>query len=420
MTVGILTSCATPYEWVAYPSAGALADLTADQWREDVEYLRTELPARNPHFDEDAGMAATFDAAALALEDAIDETTTPDVVVAEVSRLLALVGEGHTSLNSYPTSVFPVIASWFADGFYVAGADREYEEIVGAKIVGIRDALGTLRSLAEIEPMLNAVISADHPNGYHPSYSQLLSDPYIMRGLGLADASGLTYQLDQGGTITEATVAEKAGNEVDVVRASDSAPNTPLPSRSNEPNWYVRTGPDDMTIYLSYADCRAEAMDLFQDLVNELESSSVDRLIVDIRRNSGGTSVPGSWLASQLAGVPGLDSPGDIFVLIGPVTFSSGMMLAVDLMDKTNAIFAGQPLAESPNSWGEVKRFPLPNSGLMIGHSTRFFEYGRGKNLRLDADGMLVPDDGFVIDRTFEEYQLGIDPVVEAALSYGR
>ena len=415
-----VAACSTPYGWVAYPEASALELLTAEEWRTDVEYLRAELPERNPHFREDPAMAAEFDAEAETLLASIDAGTTPAEAITGISRLLALIGEGHTSLNTYPTSYFSVIAAWFADGFFVAGADREHADIVGSRITGIRDATGSDLSLADLEPILNTVVAADHENGYRPAHGQVLVDPYLMRGLGLASESGLTYLLDQEGTPMARTVGEKAGTELDIVRASDNAPNVPLAARSADANWYTRTGTAERTIYLSYGECRSDAMGLFQGLVGELKRTRVERLIVDLRRNSGGTSVPGSWFAAQLSGIQGLNREGGIFVLIGPATFSSGMMLAVDLMEKTDAIFAGEPLAESPNSWGEVKRFPLPNSGLMVGHSTKFFTYGRNKDLRLDEDGNLIPDDGFYIERSFAEYENGVDPVVEAALAYGR
>jgi hypothetical protein len=144
----------------------------------------------------------------------------------------------------------------------------------------------------------------------------------------------------------------------------------------------------------------------------------VDRVVVDLRANSGGLSIPGTWFASQLGGIPKVNRDGGLFVLIGPRTFSSGMMMAVDLMDKTDAVFAGEPLAENVDAWGEVKRFPLPNSGLMIGHSTRFIRYGRWKDLRLDEDGNIVPDEGFEIRPTFADYENGRDPVLAAVLAY--
>jgi hypothetical protein len=55
----------------------------------------------------------------------------------------------------------------------------------------------------------------------------------------------------------------------------------------------------------------------------------------------------------------------------------------------------------------------------MVGHSTVYFRYGRGKDLRLDEDGNLVPDPDFRIMPTFADYESGIDPVLEAALDYG-
>lgn len=136
-----------------------------------------------------------------------------------------------------------------------------------------------------------------------------------------------------------------AGN-MDLAYSRDSAPATPIASRSSDPNRYVRVGPDDQTIYLSYDDCDLAAMELFQGLVGELKRSSVRRLIVDLRSNSGGSSVPGTWFATQLSGIPQINRPGGICVLVGPRTFSSGMMLAVDLMAKTDALFAGAPARE--------------------------------------------------------------------------
>ncbi|MFW5776671.1 MAG: hypothetical protein ACOC2Y_04205 [Spirochaetota bacterium] len=413
-----LTGCATPFQWEPYPSDGELDALTPDEWRADVEFLRTELPRRNPHFAEDTEMARTFEAEARALDASISEATTPSQMIAGLSELLALVGEGHTSLNSYPTTCFPVVARWFADGFFVAGADSAYSDIVGARVTGIRDASGERLSLAELEVALNSVISVDHPNGYRASQPQVLLDPHLMRGLGLADEGELTYVLEIGAMEIERTVSEMRRADLTMVYASDSAPEKPLAARSSDPNWYARTGEDDRTIYFSYDDCTDEARGLLQDLVDELKRSSVDRLIVDLRANSGGNSAPGTWFASQVAGIPELRGDGGIFVLIGPATFSSGMMLAVDFMEKTDALFAGRPIAESPNSWGEVKRFPLPRSGLMIGHSTKFFRYAEGKNLRLDSDGIIVPDSGFEFRPRFADYVGGVDPVVEAVLAY--
>ncbi|MFP4483635.1 MAG: hypothetical protein ACLFO1_02145 [Spirochaetaceae bacterium] len=414
----LMTACATPYQWTSYPADQTLESLTAAQWQEDIAYLRAELPDRNPHFHEDPDMAQRFDESLAVLEDRVDVNSTPGDVITGMARAIALIGEGHTSINASPDSYFPVIAGWFADGFYVAGADREYEEILGTRILGVRAADGTDVPLPGLEELVNSVIAADHENGLRPAQGNVLINPYLMRGLGLADGAELTYLLEIDGAQEAYTVEERAGADLDIVRAKDDAPQEALVDSSSEPNWYTRTGPDDEVIYISYDSCEMAAAGFFQAVLNEIKRTEVERVVVDLRANSGGVSFPGTWFASQLGGIPRVNRDGGLFVLVGPRTFSSGMMMAVDLMDKTDALFAGEPLAENVDAWGEVKRFPLPNSGLMIGHSTRFIRYGRWKELRLDEDGNIVPDEGFEIRPTFGDYENGRDPVLEAVLAY--
>lgn len=416
----LIPACTTPYQWTSYPEAAELDSLTADQWRADIEYLRIELPRRNPHFEQDESLAIAFDQTAAEIADGIGSTVSSDEMVVQISRLLATVGEGHTSINASPLTYLPMLVRWLADGLYVAGANREYEEMLGCRVAGIKRPDGVTIDLDRLEQILNPVISVDHPAGFRASHNSVMTNPRLMRGLGLADDSGLVYLIEQPdapGT-AEVLVTEHTPEELDIVRVYDDADTVPLSRTSQDPYWFVRTGTEFDVIYFRYDECTFDAFGLLRELRSELASDPPDRLIIDLRYNSGGNSIPGTWFARRLGRIESLANDGSIFVLIGPNTFSSGMMFAVDLMDRTAAIFAGSPLAESPNSWGEVKRFPLPNSQLMIGHSTKYFAYADGKDLRLDEDGVLVPDPGFEIVPDIEEYSAGRDVVLEVALTY--
>jgi hypothetical protein len=65
----------------------------------------------------------------------------------------------------------------------------------------------------------------------------------------------------------------------------------------------------------------------------------------------------------------------------------------------------GEATGGEPNHYGEVKQFKLPNSGITVRYSTKYFHW-------LDEDvNTLEPDQ--VIAETFAAYRQGNDPVLE-------
>ncbi len=45
---------------------------------------------------------------------------------------------------------------------------------------------------------------------------------------------------------------------------------------------------------------------------------------------------------------------------------------------QTNPILVGEPTGGKPNSYGEISSFLLPNSGLVVNYSTKYFEQVSG------------------------------------------
>jgi hypothetical protein len=76
----------------------------------------------------------------------------------------------------------------------------------------------------------------------------------------------------------------------------------------------------------------------------------------------------------------------------------------------TNPILMGEPTGGKPNSYGEIKSFPLPNSGLNVWYSTKFFQMAPGDPPSLSPD--------ILIELTGMDYFAGRDPVLEAVLAY--
>jgi hypothetical protein len=133
--------------------------------------------------------------------------------------------------------------------------------------------------------------------------------------------------------------------------------------------------------------------------------------VVDVRSNTGGDSTVDDPLIRGLESRPAWRQRGRLFALTGGLTFSSGMWTANDLR-RLGAILVGGPTGGKPNSYGNVRNFSLPNSGLPVSYSTTYFR------IIEDADPpSLLPE--LPVDPTLADYRSGRDPVLEAAIRGG-
>lgn len=414
----LLASCVTQPQWSTYPET--LDQVSGDRWAADLEYLDTELRARHPdpfHEGREGEYAAILSQLVADARSAGVSVGRPlaDDMVTGMARLLATVGEGHTSLNASPDAYFPLVTRWFGPE---GSRELRVVQVGAADAAALGDeviAVGGL-PLATALSLLEECLSVDHANGFAPQEPAALINPRIARGLGFAGDTGLTVTLRRPDASTyDLTVPEVSAADLALVDIWSGSPaDRDLPYRhQGEPWWYEVIG---STMYVQYNSCDLDAYGFFQGIVDEVGGGRIDRLVVDLRKNGGGDSRPGTWFAKAVRGIGTVNRAGGIYVLVGPRTFSSALMLAVDFMHNTEALFAGEPLAERVDLWGEVKRFALPNSGLVIGHSTRFFAYSRGKDLRL-VDGIIVPDAGLERVATYAEWSAGEDPAYDLVTS---
>jgi C-terminal processing protease CtpA/Prc len=135
-----------------------------------------------------------------------------------------------------------------------------------------------------------------------------------------------------------------------------------------------------------------------------------DRVIIDLRQNTGGNSALLDPFINLLA-KRRKALPGGVYALIGPRTFSSALLNAEKLKLVAGAVLVGSPTGGSPNHFGEVRHFTLPHSGLKVFYSTKRFGLPPGA----DAPDTLQPD--VVVATSSTAYFAGQDPVLEAALS---
>ncbi|MDX1394023.1 MAG: aspartyl protease family protein [Gemmatimonadota bacterium] len=395
-------------------------------WHDDVDYLTAVLPRVHADLYHTVS-PEEFAEAARELADRIDGLHDA-VARAELAGLVAMVGDGHTRVNllrpgapgvpSDPGSGFvplPVELYAFADGLHVRSAAPDHADLVGARVVTIGSVPAT-----DAFDRVRRFMHRDNEMTVRLGVPWLLVRPAFLRAAGVIEGlASIPMELE---TPTGVRVRRELRPAMDAdagaVDAFDGRiAERPLWLRDNDrPYWYVDL-PDERAVYVQFnavIDAEDESLASFAVRLRErLGAGDVERVIVDLRHNDGGNFV----LALPLVDV--LDTfeasrggRGSLFVLTGRATFSAAGVFAALLEARTEAVFAGEPTAARPNTYGDLDSFTLPASGLEVAYSTRYFQPAGP----YDERPWIAPE--ITAELTFEDYARGRDPVLEAVLAY--
>ncbi len=397
------------------------------EWQSDIEYLRKELPQKhkNLFFKTDK---ATFDAELNTLSQNVSGKSNLDIALA-LQQIVSRLGDDHTGIDYFSllreTGRFPVNLYWFSDGLYVLGTIESYKEILGNKLIAINDI-----PIADVVSRLSGLLAKTNDALIRHRLPNIMIYTGALKYFGIAENASARF-----------TFTDESGNEHNLL-IEKLNPNTPRESikpvrytpRSYPLYWskpkalfWLTFLKEDGILYAQYNSCwskeleerhgskeRAEKLPSFEKfashLLAELEKPEVRTFVFDMRFNPGGSSPQGSALARKIGEIERINQKGKIFVAIDKRTYSSAILNAIDFKKRTQALLIGQPTSGKPNHYGEVKRFKLPNSGLMVSYSTKYFRHVDGDPESLDPD--------IVVEMQFSAFASGEDPVLNAIRQY--
>jgi hypothetical protein len=366
------------------PAGRALDDRA---WREDLRFLRAELPRWHLNAFHAVSREA-FERAADSLDAAIPRLSDARIVLG-LARLVALVGEGHTRLTlpeapelavtyaDRPDSAPPDTALVFrhlpvqlercADGLFVSAVTPRNAPLLGARVVAI-GGVPADQALERVRPY----IARDNDAALQLFAPAWLGIPEVLEAVGLGDRpdrARLDLRTRAGRDTTVVLGAPPAFTPFSWATWGGPYPRGPIPPlsawRERERTLVVRVDRIGNGPSWDFADFCA-------GLLRTLSELPVEKVALDLRRNSGGNGYYNRSLALALARAPALAAPGRLFVLIGPRTFSAAVMLSSLLEELTPAIFVGRPTGGSPSGYGDARRFKLPRSGLTVRASSLY------------------------------------------------
>ena len=399
--------------------------LGADKWSEDLKFFTDKFSASGIQLTRGIATRGAKDL------DKLYPTFKPDVTALNadipnlseqeiVLRLMRIVASANVAHNSVHIPInmgffrrLPISLFWYADGLAVIEASKDHADAIGARVLRI----GTMTpddAIAAVAPY----VSHENDIGLHMSAPDLLVRRAMVEHLKLLDSSGrVPFILQKPGGEPFSLAIPVDDPRVPRIGIAD-VQHIAAPLFLTQPSslyWY-RYLPESQTFYIQYNRCQNDPKRPFAEFVREAiteadtkaAAHAIKRVVLDLRMNGGGDSRVIAPLKSALASRS--KTLGPVYVLIGPFTFSSAQMAAVEFQDGLHATLVGAPTSEKLNSYGDIDIVSLPNSKLNISFSTKFFRLAKeGDRPELDP-AILAP-------LTLADAIAGRDAALEAAIS---
>lgn len=401
MLARLLLAASIAFAWAGVCLANNIPDLTAAQWREDIDALVAGLARnhRDPwNFTSQAEIGRLADEAA-AKAGKVDSFA----MLVALQRIAAAIGDGHSFVAvSDRYWRYPVEIRWIEGEFHIVGALPGRSGMLGSKLIAIDDV-----PTAQAVEKLLALVPRNENRWYErDAVAGLLTHAQPLNALGVtrrAAEAVFTVETAAGRREKVRLVSHAPAGRPSLVTIGSEG--TPVVS---EPERGLRLRLFDDVAYLDFAG--------YQDLAKTgpgiwaaIDDAKPRALIVDFRKNRGGSLPAGrqymvypAWERAQL------NREGCLFVLTGPATFSAAMTNVTDMRRETEAILVGLPTGARPNGYQENKWFALPNSGLRVSAAQRRYRFGA------PGETTVTPD--IQVEQTIDDWRNGRDTVLQTAL----
>jgi len=387
-----------------------------DAWREDLSFLAREFPTRQLDFAK-LYPKEKFDKDFNSIKNAIPTASDAELVLS-LMRLVASAHVGHTYLRSPTTGPLafhrlPLGVQWFADGLAVTAAAEPYRDALGLRV----EKIGTLTP-EQLEAAVAPYIAYENDEWLHQQSQSFMLIEEILRAVKAIDSDGrVAITLARAdGTQKTVRVMAAAPQDLTPLVYAVTAFGIPIGPAHVEPQRHYRYEilPSTKTLYVRYNKCADDPQQPFAAFAKDLFASidanpaAIDRVVIDLRANGGGDSRVITPLIDGLRARKSLSARGRLYALIGPGTFSSGLLAAVVLRNDLKAVMIGERSGENLNSYGEVRPLTLPNSRLLLQYSTKYFK------LLKHADSF---DPDIVVRTSIADWLTGRDRVLDYAVS---
>ncbi len=376
---------------------------SSSPWDEDICFFATELESGHPDLFFQISKEEFEDAIATLRASSV--TLDSDMIVFELFKILTRIGDSHTSLVlNQSHRRYPFLVEELEDGLVITGISQEQKEYNGRLIESINGIL-----IIDILNGLREVIPHQNNSDFKRQISSYLNLALVLEGFDYSESGEpLRLKLVSG---EELNLNRKQGKIIGL----EESIQLPKYLRTKDVNYRYAYMDAENMIYIQYNAAKEISNYSFTTFTSQIKESidknqDIFKVVIDLRLNGGGNSAIAKPLIDLVHDYirEGRFMNNEVFVIIGRKTFSSALLNAIEMKEKFSPVFVGEPTGGKPNSFGELSRFVLPQSRIVIYHSTKFFKI-------VESDpSSLFPDVNIIY--TSDDLLGGIDPALDYIL----
>lgn len=378
---------------------------------EDIMFFKQELPKLHKNLFSNI-TKKEFNDLTDQLIDKVDQLDNKQVF-AELNEIVASIGDAHTTINIWDGYSYP-LQFWIFDGnAYVVNADASLEEMIFSQILKIDGV-----DIDIVMEQLTTFISHENESWVLAMLPSYLQSPIYMYSQGIVQKENeAVFTVQKDGEVRDYTVlALEYGKSANFVNKKTE---DILIGRYNKYYDYEYL-PDHKAFCFEYnvcADMESRSfVDFNKEMFDIIEDNEVDKIIIDLRNNTGGNSEILNPFTRSLKSYIAENANVRVYILVGRNTFSSGMFAIYRVKESApEAVSVGESTGGALDCYGEVRTINLPNSQVPISYSTKYFEFSKDFGYKNDGVGTFLPD--ISIQPTIEDYKSGTDAVLDYILA---
>ncbi len=392
--------------------------MTSELWAKDIEYLNKKIQKEFESFI--PGIKDNFDKEVATLKKHLPTLENYEVAC-EIQRILSTLQDGHTELNiGHQTVGFhrvPLSLYFFEDELYVLAAHKEFEELVGSKVVGIGDL-----TIDQAYSLLKKNMSRDNDMEYVHAAPGYIILTELLACLGISPSSEeATFHIELPDGKTKSKIFK--GLDPETYQQGEWATiydlnkiEAPMYLSQRRSSYWFKYLPQQKTMYFNFTRVnnqkgKPSIKKVIGQLFDEIDELKPEKLVIDFRLNNGGNYHLSQPLINAIKARSWLNQKGKVWAITGRRTFSAASTACIFLKQETQTLLIGEVGRTHPNWADNYEYMALPNSRFLIEYTTKIkVHWPEEPNLdHIPVDIEIPP--------TFSGYSAGRDLVMEYILN---